>query len=182
MATPTVTVIGNLTADPQLRTTNSGKQVANLRIAATDRRRNPQTNGWEDGDKLFIDGTLWGQEAANAAQSLAKGMRVIAVGRLKTRSYTAQDGQSRTVTELALDDVAPSLRTQTAVVSRITADGRPERQQAGFQTQPQAQQGYAQPAYQPQPYAPQNQPMQPAPAQTNAEPWSGQPYEGDPQF
>lgn len=119
----TITIIGNLTGDIELRSTQQGRQVGNLTIASTPRVFNRSANQWENGGTLFLRCTLWGDLASHAAQSLAKGMRVIARGRLGQRSYQAQDGTNRTVTELTVDDIGPSLTHATAQVTRIQNNG-----------------------------------------------------------
>lgn len=115
-----ITIIGNLTADPELRTTSQGSAVCNLTIASTPRTYNRQTGQWEDGQPLFLRCSAWRDLAQHCAQSLAKGMRVIAQGRLQQRSYQAQDGSNRTVLELQIDDIGPSLRYATTQVSRTS--------------------------------------------------------------
>lgn len=111
-----ITIIGNLTADPELRTTSNGGAVANFNIAATPRVYDKQSQQWVDGDALFLRCTAWRDLAEHCANSLAKGMRVIAQGRLQQRSYQAQDGSNRTVIELQVDEIGPSLRYATAQV------------------------------------------------------------------
>lgn len=127
MAAETViTIIGNLTADPELRTTGQGTQVAGFTIASTPRNWNRQTGQYEDGAALFLRCSAWRDLARHCARSLSKGMRVIAQGRLTQRSYQAQDGSNRTVIELQVDEIGPSLRYATAQVSRTghrQADG-----------------------------------------------------------
>lgn len=121
-----LTITGNLTADPELRTTGQGAQVASFTIANTSRTFNKQTNQYEDGPTLFMRCSAWNDLARHCAQSLAKGMRVIAQGRLRQHSYQAQDGSNRTVIELQVDEIGPSLRYATAQVSRTghrQADG-----------------------------------------------------------
>lgn len=117
-----ITIVGNLTRDPELRTLNNGSTVANFTIAASERRFNRDTNQWEDGDTLFLNCNAWDSShaplASNIANSLAKGMTVIAQGRLAQRSYQAQDGSQRTVVELRVDQIGPSLRRTTAQVAR----------------------------------------------------------------
>lgn len=115
-----ITIIGNLTADPELRTTGQGSAVCNLTIASTPRTYSRQTGQWEDGQPLFLRCSAWRDLATHCAQSLAKGMRVIAQGRLQQRSYQAQDGSNRTVLELQIDDIGPSLRYATTQVSRTS--------------------------------------------------------------
>ena len=115
-----ITIIGNLTADPELRTTGQGSAVCNLTIASTPRTYNRQAGQWEDGQPLFLRCSAWRDLATHCAQSLAKGMRVIAQGRLQQRSYQAQDGSNRTVFEMQIDDIGPSLRYATTQVSRTS--------------------------------------------------------------
>ena len=117
-----ITVVGNLTDDPELRFTPSGAAVANFRIASTPRNLNRQTNEWEDGEALFLSCSIWRQAAENVAESLQKGMRVVVQGRLKARSYETREGEKRTVVEMEVDDVGPALRYATAKVTR-TARG-----------------------------------------------------------
>lgn len=113
-----ITVVGNLVADPELRFTPSGAAVANFRIASTPRRRDPQTNQWVDGEALFLACNVWRQAAENVAESLTKGMRVIVQGRLRQRSYDTREGEKRTVFEVEVDEVGPSLAFATAQVKR----------------------------------------------------------------
>lgn len=118
-----ITIIGNLTADPELRTTSNGSAVANFSIAATPRVYDRQSDQWVDGDALFLRCTAWRDLAAHCANSLAKGMRVIAQGRLQQRSYQAQDGSNRTVIELQVDEIGPSLKYATAQVRKMQSGG-----------------------------------------------------------
>lgn len=120
-----ITIVGNLTADPELRTTGQGAQVASFTVANTSRVYNKQTGQYEDGPALFMRCSAWNDLAQHCAQSLAKGMRVIAQGRLRQHSYQAQDGTNRTVVELQVDEIGPSLRYATAQVSRISHQGGP---------------------------------------------------------
>ena len=115
-----ITVIGNIVADPELRFTPSGAAVANFRIASTPRRFNSQTNQWEDGEGLFLTCNVWRQAAENVAESLQKGMRVIVNGRLRQRSYETREGEKRTVYEVEVDEVGPSLKYATAKVTRTS--------------------------------------------------------------
>lgn len=115
----TITIIGNLTAEPEMRTTSKGGTVCNFSIAATSRQYNSQSGQWEDGQALFMRCTAWRDMAEHCAQTLHKGMRVIAQGRLSQRSYQAQDGSNRTVIELQVDEIGPSLKYATAQVARI---------------------------------------------------------------
>ena len=116
----TITVVGNLVDDPELRFTPSGAAVANFRIASTPRTFDKQTNEWKDGDTLFLNCSVWRQAAENVAESLQKGMRVVAQGRLKARSYETREGEKRTVMELDVEEVGPSLKYATAKVTRAT--------------------------------------------------------------
>ncbi|WP_299169111.1 single-stranded DNA-binding protein [uncultured Arthrobacter sp.] len=113
-----ITVIGNLTADPELRFTPSGAAVANFTIASTPRTFDRQSNEWKDGETLFLRCSVWRESAENVAETLTKGTRVIAQGRLRSRSYDTKEGEKRTVMELECDEVGPSLRYASAKVSR----------------------------------------------------------------
>jgi single-strand DNA-binding protein len=119
----TITVVGNLVADPELRFTPSGAAVANFRVASTPRVLDKATNEWKDGESLFITCNVWRQYAENVAESLTKGMRVIVTGRLKQRSYETREGEKRTVVEMDVDDVGPALKSATAKVNRVQRDG-----------------------------------------------------------
>jgi single-strand DNA-binding protein len=118
-----ITVIGNLTGDPELRFTPSGAAVANFTIASTPRNFDRQTNEWKDGDTLFLNCSIWRQAAENVAESLQKGMRVVAQGRLKARSYETREGEKRTVMELDVEEIGPSLKYASAKVTRVTRSG-----------------------------------------------------------
>ena len=118
-----ITVVGNLVDDPELRFTPSGAAVANFRIASTPRNFNRQTNEWEDGEALFLSCSIWRQAAENVAESLQKGMRVVVQGRLKSRSYETREGEKRTVMELDVEEVGPSLKYATAKVTRASRGG-----------------------------------------------------------
>jgi single-strand DNA-binding protein len=118
-----ITVIGNLTDDPELRFTPSGAAVANFTVASTPRTFDRQTNEWKDGDTLFLNCSIWRQAAENVAESLQKGMRVVAQGRLKARSYETREGEKRTVMELDVEEVGPSLKYATAKVTRAARSG-----------------------------------------------------------
>lgn len=141
-----ITVVGNLTADPELRTTSAGAQVASFTIASTPRSWNRSTNQFEDGQALFMRCSAWRDLATHCAQSLAKGMRVIAQGRLQQRSYQAQDGSNRTVIELQVDEIGPSLRYATAQVQKIQSGGYQggNANGGGYQQQPQQAQQQSQ--------------------------------------
>jgi single-strand DNA-binding protein len=118
-----ITVIGNLTADPELRFTPSGAAVANFTVASTPRTFDRQTNEWKDGEALFLNCSVWRQAAENAAESLVRGMRVIVSGRLKARSYETREGEKRTVFEIDVDEVGPSLKYATAKVQKTSRSG-----------------------------------------------------------
>ena len=155
-----ITIVGNLTADPELRTTRNGGTVANFSIAATPRTFDKQSNQWVDGDALFLRCSAWRDLASHCAQTLRKGMRVIAQGRLQQRSYQAQDGSNRTVIELQVDEIGPSLRYATAQVQRIQHGG-------GFQPTENQQQAA---------------PAQTATQGTGADPWGAPPAGADDGF
>lgn len=171
-----ITIVGNLTADPELRTTGHGAQVASFTIANTARVYNKQTGQYEDGPALFMRCSAWRDMASHCAQSLAKGMRVIAQGRLQQHSYQAQDGTNRTVMELQVDEIGPSLRYATAQVHRISRQDGPV---YGNPASPQPTTvntgagGWSQQPHQPQ------QPAQPAPPADD--PWSA-PTDGQSSF
>lgn len=118
-----ITVIGNLTADPELRFTPSGSAVANFTIASTPRVFDRQTNDWKEGEALFLRASIWKEAAENVAETLTKGMRVIAQGRLRSRSYDTKEGERRTVMELEIDEIGPSLRFASAKVTRTQRSG-----------------------------------------------------------
>ena len=172
-----VTLVGNLTADPTLRWTQSGSAVADFTVASTPRTYDRNAGEWRDGDPLFMRCSVWRDVAENVAESLRKGMRVIVVGRLTQRSYETQQGERRTVVELQIDEVGPSLRRARAQVTRHpAADGG-----AGYPPPP--------PPASPQPVqttqqatqAPQA-PQQHAPRQppTQEDPWARQVHQEDP--
>jgi single-strand DNA-binding protein len=118
-----ITVVGNLTDDPELRFTPSGAAVANFTVASTPRTFNRQTGSWDDGDAMFLRCSVWRQAAENVAEALRRGMRVIVQGRLKQRSYETQQGEKRTVFELEVDEVGPSMRFATAKVAKTQRSG-----------------------------------------------------------
>ena len=118
-----ITLVGNLTADPELRFTPSGAAVANFTVASTPRTFDRQSNEWRDGDAMFLNCAVWRQAAENVAESLQKGMRVIVQGRLKSRSYETREGEKRTVFEVDVDEIGPALRYATAKVTRTTSSG-----------------------------------------------------------
>jgi single-strand DNA-binding protein len=115
-----ITIIGNLTADPELRFTPSGAAVASFTVASSSRVMDKQTNEWKDGDTTFLRCNVWRQYAENVAESLQRGMRVIVNGRLKQRSYETKEGEKRTVYEVEVDDVGPALRYATAKVTKVS--------------------------------------------------------------
>lgn len=119
----TITIVGNLVEDPELRFTPSGAAVAKFRVASTPRFMDKTTNEWKDGESLFLTCNVWRQAAENAAESLSKGTRVILQGRLKQRSYETREGEKRTVYEVEVDDVGPSLKSATAKVTRASRGG-----------------------------------------------------------
>ncbi|NKX55616.1 single-stranded DNA-binding protein [Arthrobacter mobilis] len=119
----TITVIGNLTNDPELRFTPSGSAVANFTVASTPRTFDRQTNEWKDGETLFLRASVWREAAENVAETLTKGTRVIVQGRLKSRSYETKEGEKRTVIELEVDEIGPSLRYASAKVTRTQRSG-----------------------------------------------------------
>ncbi|WP_322410498.1 single-stranded DNA-binding protein [Microbacterium invictum] len=118
-----ITVVGNLTADPELRYTQNGLPVANFTIASTPRTFDRQANEWKDGDALFLRASVWREFAEHVAGSLTKGSRVIATGRLKQRNYQDREGNNRTSIELEVDEIGPSLRYATAQVTRASSGG-----------------------------------------------------------
>ena len=161
-----VTLVGNLTADPTLRWTQSGSAVADFTVASTPRTYDRNAGEWRDGDPLFIRCSVWRDVAENVAESLRKGMRVIVVGRLTQRSYDTQQGERRTIVELQVDEVGPSLRRARAQVTRHpAADGG-----AGYPPPPPP--ASTQPTQQ-APQATQEAPQQPAPRQiVQEDPWA----------
>ena len=118
-----ITIAGNLVDDPELRFTPAGQPVARFRVASTPRFRDNATGEWKDGDSLFLTCNVWRQAAENVAESLTRGMRVIVSGRLRQRSYETKEGEKRTVYEIEVDDVGPSLRNASAKVNRIARSG-----------------------------------------------------------
>jgi len=118
-----ITIIGNLTADPELRFTPSGAAVANFTVASTPRQFDRQSNEWKDGETLFMRCSVWRDAAENVAESCQRGMRVIVSGRLKSRSYETKEGEKRTVVEMDVDEIGPSLRSATAKVNKTQRGG-----------------------------------------------------------
>lgn len=129
----TITIIGNLVADVELRFTPSGAAVANFTVASTPRTFDKNANEWKDGDTLFLPCSIWRDAAEHCAESLTKGTRVIVQGRLQQRSYDDREGNKRTIYEVAVDEVGPSLLRATAVVTRATSGAQPGRQPAARQ-------------------------------------------------
>src|SRR5680860_366818 len=119
----TITVVGNLVDDPELRFTPSGAAVANFRVASTPRTFDKQANEWKDGEALFLSCSVWRQAAENVAESLQRGMRIVVHGRLKARSYETREGEKRTVFEIDVDEVGPSLKYATAKVTKTSRSG-----------------------------------------------------------
>lgn len=182
-----ITVIGNLTSDPELRFTSSGAPVANFTVASTPRVMDRQSGQFRDGETLFMRCSVWREYAEHVSESLTKGTRVVVQGRLKQRSYTTQEGEKRTSLELEVEEVGPSLRYATAKVSRVNRggnaggynggnqDGGGFNQQAAAQPmQPQGQPQQGQPQVQRQ-QAPMQQPQQQQPAH---DPWATGPSVG----
>lgn len=185
-----ITVVGNLVDDPELRFTPSGAAVANFRIASTPRTFDKQSNEWKDGDALFLSCSVWRQAAENVAESLQKGMRVVVQGRLKQRSYETREGEKRTVVELEVEEVGPSLKYATAKVARVQRSGGGGgygSSQGGGGDDPWASspsQGAGQSGGQPQGGQPQGQPQggswggqqggQPQGGQPQNDPWASQ--------
>jgi single-strand DNA-binding protein len=118
-----ITLVGNLTADPELRFTPSGAPVANFTVASTPRTLDRASGEWKDGDAMFLNCAVWRQAAENVAESLTKGMRVIVQGRLKSRSYETREGEKRTVMEVDVDEIGPALKYATAKVARNAGGG-----------------------------------------------------------
>jgi single-strand DNA-binding protein len=115
-----ITICGNLVADPELRFTPAGQPVAKIRVASTPRYLDKSTNEWKDGDGLFLTCNIWRQMAENVAESLVRGMRVVVSGRLRQRSYETKEGEKRTVYEVEVDDIGPSLKSASAKVTKAT--------------------------------------------------------------
>ncbi|MBO0847345.1 MAG: single-stranded DNA-binding protein [Nocardioides sp.] len=141
-----ITIVGNLVDDPELRFTPSGAAVANFRIASTPRTYDRQTNEWKDGEALFLSCSVWRQAAENVAESLQKGMRVIVQGNLRSRQYETREGEKRTVFEIQVDEVGPSLRYATAKVTRTQRSGASYSGGQGGQAGPSDNDPWASPA------------------------------------
>ena len=165
-----ITIIGNLVEEPILRFTPNGAAVANFRIANTPRRFNRDTNQWEDGEAMFLTCNAWKQLGENVAETLQKGMRVIVTGKLKARSYQTREGENRTVHEIDVDEVGPSLKYATAQVARNPrADAQSTGQQVQ-QTARQAQGGFS--------HAQQNVQNVMGGQQATQDPWNAAPPQG----
>ena len=131
-----ITIAGNLVDDPELRFTPAGQPVARFRVASTPRFRDNSTGEWKDGDSLFLTCNVWRQAAENVAESLTRGMRVIVSGRLRQRSYETKEGEKRTVYEVEVDDVGPSLRNASAKVNKVARSGSGDGGYGGGQRAP----------------------------------------------
>jgi single-strand DNA-binding protein len=165
-----ITIVGNLVDDPDLRFTPSGAAVANFRIASTPRTFDRQANEWKDGETLFLSCAVWRQAAENVAESLQRGMRVIVQGRLKSRSYETREGEKRTVFEIDVDEVGPSLRSATAKVTRASRSGG-DAQSGGYSGG--GQSGGGQPGGGADPWASGgSSSSQPAGGSQSADPWA----------
>ena len=151
----TITLIGNLTTDPELRFTPAGAAVANFTIASTPRTLDRNSNEWKDGETLFLRSSVWRETAENAAESLTKGMRVIASGFLKSRSYE-KDGEKRSVTEFEIQEIGPSLKNASATVKKTQRGNS-----SGFSNQPAQPSGFGPSTAQDDPWANQGSPTDP---------------------
>lgn len=123
MSLPTITGVGRLVDDAELRFTSGGKAVAKMRIAFSARKKDPATGEWSDGDKCFLSAEIWDQAAENCAESLTRGMEVVVSGRLRQREYETREGEKRQSTDLLLDSIGPSLRYATAKVQKMSRSG-----------------------------------------------------------
>lgn len=140
---PIITVVGNLTADPELKYVGSGTPVASFTVASTPRSLNRQTNEWEDGEAMFIRCSVWREYAENVTESLSKGMRVVVTGKLQVRNYQRQDGSQGTSIEMQVDEVGPSLRYATAQVTRTSGGQGGGANRGSYNNQGGGQQGRA---------------------------------------
>ena len=143
-----ITVVGNLTADPELRYTQNGVPVANFTIASTPRTFDRASGEWKDGEALFLRSSIWRDYAEHVAGSLTKGMRVIAQGRLRQRSFETKEGERRTAIEFEVDEIGPSLRYATAQVTRIQGGGGGQRQQQAVGGAPRSEEPWSTPGTQ----------------------------------
>jgi len=176
-----ITLVGNLVDDPELRFTPSGAAVANFRMASTPRTYDRQSGEWKDGDSLFLTCSVWRQAAENVAESLQKGMRVIVSGRLKQRSYETREGEKRTVFEVDVDEVGPSLRSATAKVAKTQRSGAGGGGFGGGQSQPASagQGGNGQGGNDPWATSPSQTSPSPAASTGGTDPWSTGPATND---
>ena len=176
-----ITLVGNLVDDPELRFTPSGAAVANFRMASTPRTYDRQSGEWKDGDSLFLTCSVWRQAAENVAESLQKGMRVIVSGRLKQRSYETREGEKRTVFEVDVDEVGPSLRSATAKVAKTQRSGAGGAGFGGGQSQPASagQGGNGQGGNDPWATSPSQTSPSPAASTGGTDPWSTGPATND---
>ena len=177
----TITVVGNLTNDPELRFTPAGAAVANFTIASTPRTFDRQSNEWKDGETLFLRASVWKEMGENVAESLTKGTRVVVQGRLKSRSYETKEGEKRTVMELEVDEIGPSLRYASAKVTRTQRSGGGGGGQGGYNNNSQQGRGQQQGGQQ----APQDDPWGApvgASAGGNSQGWGNGPDSNDPPF
>lgn len=142
MSTPSMTIIGNLTADPELRFTPSGVAVADFTVASTNRVKNKNSGEWEDGDSTFVRCTVWEQYAENVAETLLKGMRVVVVGRLRVRQYETKDGAKGTSVECMVDEVGPALKNASGRMTRNERAQQGGRQQSQSRQHSQPQQNW----------------------------------------
>ena len=179
-----ITVVGNLVADPELRFTTNGAAVANFRIASTSRVFNRQTNEFEEGESMYLTCNVWRQMAENVGETLSKGMRVVVTGRLRQRSYDTREGERRTVYEIEVEEVGPSLRYATATVSRNPRTGGQGGGQGGYNN---AQRGGYPQAQQQRPVNAGQQPPQGGgyggfggghPSTPETDPWNSAPHTG----
>lgn len=136
MSLPTLSGVGRLTDAPELRFTPSGKAVCKVRLAFNSRRKNQQTQEWEDADVYYVDGTVWDQEAEHVAESLDRGHEVYVTGRLKTRQYDDREGNKRTATDLAIDAIGPTLKYATAAVKKMARGSQGDAPKGGSEQDP----------------------------------------------
>jgi single-strand DNA-binding protein len=148
-----ITFTGNVVADPELRFTPGGAAVTNFRMASTPRMFDKQANEWKDGEPLFLSVAVWRQQAEHVAETLTRGMRVIVVGQLTQRQYEANDGTKRSSYEIKAEEVAPSLKTATATVTKANGQNNGGTSTGGYGQQPQQRSGYGQQQPQGDPWA-----------------------------
>ena len=181
-----LTIVGNLTADPELRFTPSGAAVANFTVASTPRKFDRQTNEWKDGDTLFMRCSIWRDAAENVAESFNRGDRVIVQGRLTQRSYETKEGEKRSVVELEVDEIGASVRNATVSIKKAQRGGAPQQQQGGWPQPPAGSSGGQQPQDDPWAtnYRPQGQQQPPQPPRGRgaaSDPWGAPTYD-EPRF